>query len=875
MPSGTDQGFCNKLFSSFTDPKYKEYFKKPRFSNSSFTVCHYAHEVEYDSEGFLDKNKDTVPDELLNLLQTAQSPFLVDMLQTATAAANSQEVKSSPKKVGMAVAKKPTLGSIFKLSLISLMDTINKTNVHYIRCIKPNEAKEAWGFEANMVLSQLRACGVLETIRISCLGYPSRWEFQDFVDRFYALISSKHWFKCKNPDIRELCNLILEASIKDKDKFQVGLTKLFFRAGQLAYLEKCRRERWDASTILIQKNAKRFLARRRYVEALTLIDKLQRVARQKVGLLRLAMARKTKAAVRIQAAWRGWRERQRYLNQCRFIARLQAVCRTRVMRHQFLTRRKHMIQLQACIRGLLAQKKLADYRDQGKAAPPEPKSVPKPAPIETQRSLPMRTIDHQAPKKVERAPLEDLETQVNTWMNQSQTEKKNVNEFSLPSSQALEEEDTDVAALKSQILSLKSQLSQTLKKYGSHRSERPDRRTPKMITGLQQKKIVFAQAEHMVPKQERFEQPSPSTVARILQTEIESLTKEMTELIQTVRVVPAGRGSREQVFFSVHLVSQSIAHSWELGLYSESERLISAVVQAIDIECASFVEQEAFVPCAYWLSNTHELLSLVCSMESGAVPERCLGKIKAELEQLEEIVYYRVMRALKKELEPMVVPAMVESQGFPGFKENDRFESIHALGAEDVVGFIDQAYQTMQGYFLAPGVIEQGVSELLRLIGISAFNDLIMRRHFNSWKRGMQIQHNISCLEAWCQRHTLKHVTRPLEPLAQAVKLLQLRKETVQDVQAIAEICYSLSPVQIQKLIQDYHTTGYEEPIGQDILRAVGSRVTQDASVVFDSNLLERYDYDIPEPYPVNINSYIPDYLNSQRVPKMMMLNRI
>lgn len=63
------------------------------------------------------------------------------------------------------------------------METISKTNVHYIRCIKPNEAKVAWAFEPNMVLAQLRACGVLETIRISCAGYPSRWTFEDFADR--------------------------------------------------------------------------------------------------------------------------------------------------------------------------------------------------------------------------------------------------------------------------------------------------------------------------------------------------------------------------------------------------------------------------------------------------------------------------------------------------------------------------------------------------------------------------------------------------------------------------------------------------------------------------------------------------------------------
>lgn len=82
------------------------------------------------------------------------------------------------------VARKPTLGSIFKSSLINLMDTIDSTNAHYIRCIKPNEAKAAWELEPQMVLSQLRACGVLETIRISCAGYPTRWSFEEFAERW-------------------------------------------------------------------------------------------------------------------------------------------------------------------------------------------------------------------------------------------------------------------------------------------------------------------------------------------------------------------------------------------------------------------------------------------------------------------------------------------------------------------------------------------------------------------------------------------------------------------------------------------------------------------------------------------------------------------
>lgn len=115
------------------------------------------------------------------------------------------------------------------------MDTIGSTNVHYIRCIKPNEAKVAWQFEANMVLSQLRACGVLETIRISCAGYPSRWTFEEFADRYYALVPSKYWHAGGNADtdIRQLCTMILDASIQDQDKYQIGTTKIFFRAGQV------------------------------------------------------------------------------------------------------------------------------------------------------------------------------------------------------------------------------------------------------------------------------------------------------------------------------------------------------------------------------------------------------------------------------------------------------------------------------------------------------------------------------------------------------------------------------------------------------------------------------------------------------------------
>lgn len=198
LPSGTDQSLVTKLHSELAKPANSKIFKKPRFGNSSFTIAHYAHDVTYEIEGFLEKNRDTVPDEHLAMLNATTNTFLKEVLDRALAPKNaaSPEEKagavapaapSGPPRRGGA-AKKPTLGSIFKASLINLKETIDSTNAHYIRCIKPNEAKAAWGFEPPLVLSQLKACGVLETIRISCAGYPTRWTFEEFAERYGGLV---------------------------------------------------------------------------------------------------------------------------------------------------------------------------------------------------------------------------------------------------------------------------------------------------------------------------------------------------------------------------------------------------------------------------------------------------------------------------------------------------------------------------------------------------------------------------------------------------------------------------------------------------------------------------------------------------------------
>lgn len=139
LPSGSDQGFCNKLYSTFGTPAYQSYFKKPRFSNNAFTVVHYAHDVQYEAEGFMDKNKDTVPEEHLTLLQNSEFDFLATMIQQANSSPNGSPSPSNSlvcyyilillmslihaimclqtdnNRKASSTAKKPTLGSMFKV----------------------------------------------------------------------------------------------------------------------------------------------------------------------------------------------------------------------------------------------------------------------------------------------------------------------------------------------------------------------------------------------------------------------------------------------------------------------------------------------------------------------------------------------------------------------------------------------------------------------------------------------------------------------------------------------------------------------------------------------------------------------------------------
>jgi myosin-5 len=169
-------------------------------------------------------------------------------------------------------------------------------------------------------VEQLRACGVLETVRISAAGYPSRWTYLEFFNRYRMLANSKLINRTK---IRQTSENILKNLIKDQTKYQFGKTKIFFQAGQVAYLEKLRSAKLRASGIMIQKHIRGWLAKSKYEKIRKSAALIQVYGKGVLARRLLNYKRQTRAVILIQSGWRGYLCRKNYLKMVQNIIKLQ------------------------------------------------------------------------------------------------------------------------------------------------------------------------------------------------------------------------------------------------------------------------------------------------------------------------------------------------------------------------------------------------------------------------------------------------------------------------------------------------------------------------------------------------------------------------
>ncbi|XP_020880158.1 myosin-16 isoform X4 [Arabidopsis lyrata subsp. lyrata] len=339
LPKSTPETFSEKLYHTFKDHKR---FMKPKLTRSDFTLVHYAGDVQYQSDQFLDKNKDYVVAEHQDLLNASKCSFVSGLFPPL------------PKECSK--SKFSSIGARFKLQLQQLMETLNSTEPHYIRCVKPNNLLQPTVFDNANVLHQLRSGGVLEAIRVKCAGYPTNRTFIEFLNRF--LILAPEILKGEyEADVA--CKWILEK--KGLTGYQIGKSKVFLRAGQMAELDAHRTRVLGESARMIQGQVRTRLTRERFVLMRRASVNIQANWRGNIARKISKEMRREEAAIKIQKNLRRQIAKKDYGKTKSSALTLQSGVRTIAARHEFrykLTTRAATV-IQAYWRGYSA---ISDYK---------------------------------------------------------------------------------------------------------------------------------------------------------------------------------------------------------------------------------------------------------------------------------------------------------------------------------------------------------------------------------------------------------------------------------------------------------------------------------------------------------------------------------
>eukprot|EP00581_Thalassiosira_minuscula_P001333 CAMPEP_0183744702 /NCGR_PEP_ID=MMETSP0737-20130205/65861_1 /TAXON_ID=385413 /ORGANISM="Thalassiosira miniscula, Strain CCMP1093" /LENGTH=1616 /DNA_ID=CAMNT_0025980351 /DNA_START=90 /DNA_END=4940 /DNA_ORIENTATION=- len=343
-PGTTDRSFANNL--------YKNLSNKPRFEANhrqvgacQFGVHHYAGLVEYDTEGFVEKNKDELPREATDLLLTSSNLFvrkLASIIESPPKKTEEKAARSSVSRRGSGMGtpgkkKNITVGGHFASQLQSLREKIDLTSPHYVRCLKPNDQLVCDCFDPLMVVEQLRCAGVVEAVRVSRVGYPQRYTHAQFVSRYRIVgleemkkMAAKKSSSKKIKPVVALIDVIVKkmaaiadktlmsasATIKNKKKscvawdnaalievgIQIGKTKIFLRQNAFDTLENMRRECMIDAAIKVQAYARGYIYYRHYHEMLEANVQLQCWTRVIFAIRKVRLIRENLKSKRIQTA---------------------------------------------------------------------------------------------------------------------------------------------------------------------------------------------------------------------------------------------------------------------------------------------------------------------------------------------------------------------------------------------------------------------------------------------------------------------------------------------------------------------------------------------------------------------------------------------
>ena len=218
---GADKSFTQRL-SQCTKNKHFH------LRGDHFVVKHYAGDVSYEAIGMIEKNKDQISTDLVDCMHMSENLFLAKLFKEQ-------------------MSTKTTAGHKIKSSANDLTATLSKCMPHYIRCLKPNDEKQANMFDHKRVMHQVQYLGLLDNVKVRRAGFAYRTTFDKFMKRYF-LISGKTSYAAQKTwkgDDPSGCRAVLGDLPVDPGQWQLGKTKVFIKDPETLFqLEDLRQNFW-------------------------------------------------------------------------------------------------------------------------------------------------------------------------------------------------------------------------------------------------------------------------------------------------------------------------------------------------------------------------------------------------------------------------------------------------------------------------------------------------------------------------------------------------------------------------------------------------------------------------------------------------------
>ena len=379
-PKGSDAAFVSKVQAVSKDSD--AFFVKKSFRPYEFGVKHYAGKVNYDATGFVSKNMDALPLDLLECAKKSSNDIIGKELQNDSMM-NDHKAAATPKRKPPARGKAPpsrgtstrlvhqTVWTKFRTQLTSLMLLLGETRTRYIRCIKPNTQKEPLSMTHLSTVEQLRCAGVVAAVTISRSAFPNRLEHDIVLERFKSLwkFGEHHADDIDDPaesdkaNVDTLLSLALRSMETEKDgstvrSFVIGNTRAYFRAGALEHLEaerlkglsnwatqiqrvirgfvaKSQFQRKRRAAIKAIAKMRQYVQRRKYLRARNAAIAIQRCTRCIQACEELVGLRRNHSATTIQTTWRCCVARAFFKKNRMAVVAIQAIARGTIQRPRF------------------------------------------------------------------------------------------------------------------------------------------------------------------------------------------------------------------------------------------------------------------------------------------------------------------------------------------------------------------------------------------------------------------------------------------------------------------------------------------------------------------------------------------------------------